>query len=52
MILVDLRQLHYGEPRGELWHDWLYVDQIKDGNTVAVNDPNGWLPHDQSSWVR
>ena len=30
----------------------VYVDQIKDGNTVAVNDPDGRLPRDQSSWVR
>jgi RES domain-containing protein len=30
----------------------VYVDQIKDGNTVEVNDPDGRLPRDQFSWKR
>jgi len=96
--LVDLRQLHHGEPWDALWHDWrldwrllrweehiepptwvlgdmvlargytgilfpsmarkggtnvvVYVDQLGDGNTLEVNDPDHRLPHDQSSWNR
>ena len=96
--LVDLRQLHRGEPWDELWQDWredwrhlkfdlhiepptwvlgdmvlarghtgilfpsqandngtnvvVFLDQIKDDNTVEVNDPHGHLPRDQSSWKR
>jgi len=96
--LVDLRQLHHGEPWDELWHDWredwrylklelhtepptwvladmvraegytgilfpsqahpggtnvvVYLDQLKNGDTVQVNDPDGRLPHDTSSWIR
>ena len=96
--LVDLRQLHRGEPWDELWHDWgedwrhlkfdlhiepptwvlgdmvlsngytgilipsqaheggtnvvVYMSQLRDGNSVGVNDPDGRLPHDESSWTR
>lgn len=96
--LVDLRQLHRGEPWDELWHDWredwrhlkfdrhiepptwvladmalargctgilfpslaheggtnlvVYSDRLQDGNSVTVNDPDGRLPRDQSSWAR
>ncbi len=96
--LVDLRQLHHGEPWDALWHDWredwrhlkferhiepptwvladmvlahghtgilfpsqtreggtnvvVYVEQLKNGNSVQVNDPDGRLPHDQASWAR
>ena len=28
----------------------VYVDQLKDGNSVQVNDPDRRLPRDQSSW--
>ncbi|MFC4161993.1 RES family NAD+ phosphorylase [Chitinimonas lacunae] len=94
--LVDLRQLHQGEPWDELWHDWredwrqlrfdqhieppswvlgdmvleqgytgilfpsqaseggtnivVYSDQLKAGNLIKVNDPDGQLPRDQASW--
>ena len=30
----------------------VYVDRLKDGNPVVVNDPDGRLPRDQSSWKR
>ncbi|MCA0241257.1 MAG: RES family NAD+ phosphorylase [Proteobacteria bacterium] len=96
--LVDLRQLHRGDPWDALWHDWredwrhlqlerhiepptwvladmvlaqghtgilfpsqaqpggtnvvVYLDQLKDGNEVQVNDPEGRLPRDQASWTR
>jgi RES domain-containing protein len=30
----------------------VYVDRLKDGNTVEVNDPDGRLPRDESSWKR
>jgi hypothetical protein len=30
----------------------VYVDRLKDGNSVVVNDPDGRLPRDQSSWKR
>jgi RES domain-containing protein len=96
--LVDLRQLHRGDPWDALWHDWredcrhlkfelhiepptwvlgdmvlargytgilfpsqahegganvaVYVSQLKDGNSVEVNDPDGRLPRDQTSWTR
>lgn len=30
----------------------VFLDQIKDDNTVDVNDPHGQLPRDQSSWIR
>lgn len=96
--LVDLRQLHHGEPWDALWQDWqedwrhlrfeqhiepptwvladmvlaeghtgilfpsqaceggsnvvVYVNRLKDGNAVVVNDPDGRLPRDQSSWPR
>ncbi|MGM0676608.1 RES domain-containing protein [Ectothiorhodospira marina] len=96
--LVDLRQLHRGEPWDELWHDWredwrhlkfdlhvepptwvladvvrargctgllfpsqaheggtnlvVYSDRLTDDNSVTVNDPDGQLPRDQSSWAR
>lgn len=87
--LVDLRQLHVGEPWDELWHDWrhlkfeqhiepptwvlaeghtgiifpslthkeganvvVYVDRLAGQNYVQVNDPDGRLPHDRSSWSR
>ena len=29
----------------------LYVNQLKDGNSLHVNDPDGRLPRDQSSWT-
>lgn len=94
--LVDLRQLHRGDPWDELWHDWredwrallfdlhiepptwvrgdmvmeaghtgilfpsqanttgthvvVYVDRLRDGNSIAVNDPGDRLPRNQSSW--
>jgi hypothetical protein len=28
------------------------VSQLKDGHSVEVIDPDGRLPHDQSSWTR
>lgn len=28
----------------------VYVDRLIDGNSVAVNDPDGRLPRDQASW--
>jgi RES domain-containing protein len=30
----------------------VYVDRLKDGNSVEVNDPDGRLPRDRSSWRR
>jgi len=30
----------------------VYVDQLRNGNSVEVNDPDGRLPRDQSSWKR
>lgn len=30
----------------------VYVDQLKDGNSVEVNDPDARLPRDQTSWKR
>ena len=30
----------------------VYVDRLRDGNSVEVNDPGGRLPRDQSSWNR
>jgi len=30
----------------------VHLDQLKDGNEVQVNDPEGRLPRDQSSWTR
>lgn len=30
----------------------VYSDRLKDGNSVTVNDADGRLPHDQSSWSR
>ncbi len=30
----------------------VYSDRLKDGNSVTVNDPDGQLPRDQSSWAR
>ena len=30
----------------------VHVSQLKDGNSVEGNDPDGRLPHDQSSWTR
>jgi len=96
--LVDLRQLHHGDPWDDLWHDWrenwrhlkfelhieppswvlsdlvrskgymgilfpsqtneggtnivVFLDRIKNGNKIEVNDPFGQLPRDQASWLR
>ncbi|NEV61139.1 RES family NAD+ phosphorylase [Thiorhodococcus minor] len=96
--LVDLRQLHDGEPWDDLWHDWredwrhlkferhiepptwvladlvlahghtgilfpsqaheggtnvvVYSERLKDGNSITVNDPDGRLPRNMSSWAR
>jgi RES domain-containing protein len=30
----------------------VYTDRLTNDNSVAVNDPDGRLPRDQSSWVR
>lgn len=30
----------------------VYVDQLKNGNWVEVNDPDGKLPRDHTSWKR
>jgi RES domain-containing protein len=30
----------------------VYSDRLRDGNSVTVNDPDGRLPRDQSSWAR
>jgi len=30
----------------------VYTEQIKDGNSIEVNDPDKRLPRDQSSWRR
>ena len=30
----------------------VYLDQLKNGNAVQVNDPDGRLPRDLSSWGR
>lgn len=30
----------------------VYIDRLKDGNTLKLNDPDGRLPRDQSSWQR
>ena len=30
----------------------VFVDRLRDGNSVEVNDPDGRLPRDQSSWTR
>jgi RES domain-containing protein len=30
----------------------VYSDRLTDGNSVTVNDPDGRLPRDQSSWAR
>jgi RES domain-containing protein len=30
----------------------VYSERLKDGNSVTVNDPDGRLPRDQSSWTR
>ena len=95
--LVDLRQLHRGDPWDDLWHDWredwrqlkfeqhieppgwvlgdmvleagfsgivfpsltheggtnivAYVGRLADGNGIEVNDPDGRLPKDRSSWT-
>lgn len=94
--LVDLRQLHRGDPWDDLWHDWredwwhlqfeqhieppswvlgdmvieaglsgivfpslthesganvvVYVGRLREGDSIAVNDPDGRLPKDRSSW--
>lgn len=29
----------------------VYLDQLKNGNSVQVNDPDGRLPHNLSSWM-
>jgi RES domain-containing protein len=96
--LVDLRQLHDGEPWDDLWHDWredwrhlklerrvepptwvladlvlahgypgilfpsqtheggtnvvVYSERLKDGNSINVNDPDGRLPRNMSSWAQ
>jgi hypothetical protein len=28
----------------------VFVEQLKGGNSIEVNDPDNRLPHDQSSW--
>lgn len=30
----------------------VYVDRLRDGNSIVVNDPDGTLPRDRSSWTR
>lgn len=30
----------------------VFTDRLKDGNLITVNDPDGRLPRDQSSWAR
>lgn len=58
-VLADmvLAQGHTGILFPSLAHEGgtnivVYVDQLEDGNSVAVNDPDGRLPRDQSSWTK
>jgi RES domain-containing protein len=58
-VLADmvLAQGHTGILFPSLVHEGgtnvvVYLDQLKDGNSVAVNDPDGRLPRDQSSWAK
>lgn len=30
----------------------VYLDRLRDGNSVQVNDPDRRLPRDLSSWIR
>lgn len=96
--LVDLRQLHHGDPWDDLWHSWqedwrhqkfdlhvepptwvlgdlmldaghtgiifpsmvnpgganivVFSDRLDGENRIEVNDPDGRLPRDRSSWER
>ncbi|MFC5771044.1 hypothetical protein [Thauera sinica] len=43
----ERRQVHAGGTNVVV-----YVSQLKDGNAVNVNDPDGRLTHDESSWTR